>query len=90
MDCSEVEPLLDAYVDGELELTSQLDLEAHVATRPGMQNCSRRSVGFSKFASHEYPDLLAVSQGYNLCGWNQSGLNYLIVSAFPMELDRPT
>src|SRR4029077_558730 len=31
MDCNEIERLLDAYVDGELELTRQLDMEAHLA-----------------------------------------------------------
>jgi anti-sigma factor RsiW len=31
MDCSETKRLLDAYVDGELELTGQLDVEAHLA-----------------------------------------------------------
>jgi len=28
MDCNETKRLLDAYVDGELELTRQLDMEA--------------------------------------------------------------
>jgi len=32
MDCNETKRLLDAYVDGELELTRQLDMEAHLAT----------------------------------------------------------
>jgi anti-sigma factor RsiW len=31
MDCNEVRRLLDAYVDSEIELTRQLDLEAHLA-----------------------------------------------------------
>ena len=31
MNCDEAERLLDAYVDGELELTRQLDLEVYLA-----------------------------------------------------------
>lgn len=31
MDCNETKRLLAAYVDGELELTRQLDMEAHLA-----------------------------------------------------------
>lgn len=31
MDCNEARRLLDAYVDGEIELTRQLDVEAHLA-----------------------------------------------------------
>jgi anti-sigma factor RsiW len=31
MDCNESKRLLDAHVDGELELTRQLDMEAHLA-----------------------------------------------------------
>jgi anti-sigma factor RsiW len=31
MDCNETRRLLDAYVDRELELTRQLDMEAHLA-----------------------------------------------------------
>jgi anti-sigma factor RsiW len=34
MDCNETKRLLDAYVDGELELTRQLDMEADLATAP--------------------------------------------------------
>jgi anti-sigma factor RsiW len=31
MDCNEVNRFLDAYVDGEIELTRQVDVEAHLA-----------------------------------------------------------
>jgi anti-sigma factor RsiW len=34
MDCNETDRLLDAYIDGELELTRQLDLEAHLSACP--------------------------------------------------------
>ena len=40
MDCNEVRRLLDAYVDGEIELTRQLDVEAHVA---GVRRVKRQS-----------------------------------------------
>jgi anti-sigma factor RsiW len=46
MDCSEVEPLLDAYVGGELELTRQLDLEAHVATFPVCKTAAEEALDF--------------------------------------------
>jgi anti-sigma factor RsiW len=46
MDCSEVEPLLDAYVGGELELTRQLDLEAHVATCPVCKTAAEEALDF--------------------------------------------
>jgi anti-sigma factor RsiW len=32
MDCNEARRFLDAYVDGEIELTRQLDVEAHLAS----------------------------------------------------------
>jgi anti-sigma factor RsiW len=38
MDCNETNWLLDAYVDSELELTRQLDVEAHLA---GCSTCTK-------------------------------------------------
>jgi anti-sigma factor RsiW len=46
MDCSEVERLLDAYFDGELELTHQLDLQAHVATCPVCKTAVEEALDF--------------------------------------------
>ena len=38
MDCNETKWLLDAYVDGELERTRQLDMETHLA---GCSTCTK-------------------------------------------------
>jgi anti-sigma factor RsiW len=46
MDCNEIERLLDAYVDGELELTRQLDMEAHLAACPTCKNAAEAANNF--------------------------------------------
>ena len=46
MDCSETKWLLDAYVDGELELTRQLDMEAHLAACPRCKNAVEAAINF--------------------------------------------
>jgi anti-sigma factor RsiW len=46
MDCSETKQLLDAYVDGELELTRQLDVEAHLAA---CSTCKKAAVAAIHF-----------------------------------------
>jgi anti-sigma factor RsiW len=46
MDCNEARWLLDAYVDGEIELTRQLDVEAHVA---GCTSCKKAVEAAIKF-----------------------------------------
>src|SRR5258708_8414577 len=46
MDCNEADRLLDAYVDGELELTQQLDLEAHLAACP---TCKKAAEAVNNF-----------------------------------------
>jgi predicted anti-sigma-YlaC factor YlaD len=46
MDCSETKRLLDAYVDGELELTGQLDVEAHLAA---CSTCKKAAVAETHF-----------------------------------------
>jgi anti-sigma factor RsiW len=42
MNCEEARPSLDAYVDGELELTRQLAIENHLATCPPCQEAANR------------------------------------------------
>ena len=46
MDCNEVRRLLDTYVDGEIELTRQLDMEAHLA---GCTACKKAAEAATKF-----------------------------------------
>jgi anti-sigma factor RsiW len=46
MDCNEARRLLEAYVDGEMELTRQLDLEAHLA---GCTACKKAAETATKF-----------------------------------------
>jgi anti-sigma factor RsiW len=48
MDCNETRRLLDAYVDGEMELTRQLDLEAHLASCTA---CKKAAEAATKFRS---------------------------------------
>jgi anti-sigma factor RsiW len=47
MDCNEVRRLLDAYVDGEIELTRQLDVEAHLA---GCTACKKEAEAAIEFS----------------------------------------
>jgi anti-sigma factor (TIGR02949 family) len=46
MDCNEARRFLEAYVDGEMELTRQLDLEAHLA---GCTPCKKAAETATKF-----------------------------------------
>src|ERR1700730_7311248 len=46
MDCNEVRRLLDAYVDGDIELTRQLDVEADLA---GCTACKKAVEAATKF-----------------------------------------
>jgi anti-sigma factor RsiW len=46
MDCSETRRLLDAYVDGELELIGKLDVEAHLAA---CSTCKKAAVAAIHF-----------------------------------------
>ena len=46
MDCNETKWLLDAYVDGELEHTRQLDVETHLAGCPHVQRQSKQQLDF--------------------------------------------
>jgi anti-sigma factor RsiW len=46
MDCNETRRLLDAYVDGELELTRQLDVEAHLAGCPTCKKAVEAAINF--------------------------------------------
>jgi anti-sigma factor RsiW len=46
MDCNETKRLLDAYVDGELELTRQLDMEAHLAACSTCKKAAEAAINF--------------------------------------------
>jgi hypothetical protein len=46
MDCNETKRLLTAYVDGELELTRQLDMEAHLAACSTCKNAAEAAINF--------------------------------------------
>jgi anti-sigma factor RsiW len=46
MDCNETKRLLDAYVDGELELTRQLDMEAHLAACSRCKEAAEAAINF--------------------------------------------
>ena len=46
MNCEETMRWLDAYVDGELELTRQLDLEAHLAACSTCKNAAEEEASF--------------------------------------------
>jgi anti-sigma factor RsiW len=46
MDCNEVGRLLDTYVDSEIELARQLDMEAHLA---GCTACTKAAEAATKF-----------------------------------------
>src|SRR5260370_30451624 len=47
MNCDEVRRLLDAFVDGELDLTQQLDLETHLAGCPDCKAAAEQIANFS-------------------------------------------
>ena len=47
MNCDEVRRFLDAYVDGELDLTHQLDVETHLTGCPDCQDAADQIANFS-------------------------------------------
>jgi anti-sigma factor RsiW len=47
MNCDEARLFLDAYVDGELDLTHQLDLETHLASCPDCKETAEHMANFS-------------------------------------------
>jgi anti-sigma factor (TIGR02949 family) len=47
MNCDEVRRLLDAYVDGELDFTQQLDVETHLAGCPDCKEAAEQIANFS-------------------------------------------
>ena len=55
MDCEEVRQLLDAYVDGELELTRQLATETHLAECTGCKETAQRITNCSRFIRANMP-----------------------------------
>jgi anti-sigma factor RsiW len=48
MNCAEVRRMLDAYLDGELDLTRQLDVETHL---PGCATRKDAAEDITKFCS---------------------------------------
>jgi anti-sigma factor RsiW len=48
MNCDEVRRMLDAYLDGELDLTRQLDVETHL---PGCATCKDAAEDITKVCS---------------------------------------
>jgi anti-sigma factor RsiW len=55
MNCDETRRWLDAYLDGELELTRQLDLEAHLFACSTCKNAAEQIVNFSSLARVSMP-----------------------------------
>ena len=53
MNCDEARQFLDAYVDGELELTRQLELETHLTGCPDCQQAAEQIAKFSSFVRME-------------------------------------
>ena len=53
MNCDEARQFLDAYVDGELEITRQLELETHLAGCPDCQQAAEEIAKFSSFVRME-------------------------------------
>jgi len=47
MNCDEVRHFLDAYIDGELDLTRQLDVETHLAGCPDCKQAAEQIANFS-------------------------------------------
>jgi anti-sigma factor RsiW len=54
MECNEARRLLEAHVDGELELTGQLDLETHLA---GCTECKKAAETATKFRNAMHMNL---------------------------------
>ena len=59
MNCDEVRRMLHAYLDGELDLTRQLDVKTHL---PGCASCKDASEDITKVCSlvQRYIDFLVV------------------------------
>jgi len=55
MNCDEATWLLDAYVDGELELTRHLDLEVHLAACPTCKNAAEAAINFGSWIGMNMP-----------------------------------
>jgi hypothetical protein len=47
MDCTNAQTLIDSYMDGELDLVRNLEIEDHL---PGCALCSQRCIQFSSVA----------------------------------------
>jgi anti-sigma factor RsiW len=55
MNCEVTRLWLDAYIDGELELTRQLDLEAHLAASSTCKNGAEEAVNFGPLVRVNLP-----------------------------------
>jgi len=67
MDCNETKRFLDAYVDGELELTRQLDMEAHLAACPRCKNAVEAAIDFRFSIPANIPVYKAPPEQFELC-----------------------
>jgi len=55
MSCDEAGRLLEAYIDGELELTRQLDLEVHLAACATCKNAAESAIDFGSMIRMNMP-----------------------------------
>ena len=55
MNCDEATRLLDAYIDGELELSRHLDLEVHLAACPTCKNAAEAAINFGSWIRINMP-----------------------------------
>jgi anti-sigma factor RsiW len=62
MNCEEANHLLDAYLDGELDLGQRLELEPHLSLCPSCQNLLQESEEFQSFFAATAPRFKAPPQ----------------------------
>ena len=62
MNCDEAGRLLEAYIDGDFELTRQVDLKVHLADCATCKNAAESAIDFGSTDSHEYADLQSSSE----------------------------
>jgi anti-sigma factor RsiW len=62
MNCEEAHRLLDAYLDGELELRQQLELEEHLSICPSCQSHLQERQEFQNFFKANAPSFRAPAQ----------------------------
>jgi hypothetical protein len=67
MICDEVSCMLGAYVDKELELTRQPDLEKHLAGCPSCQAAAEEIKNFSSLILMNIPLNFPVNHAFTVC-----------------------